>query len=315
MTAGLPRHVGHCVWADKECGLVEALEWAGSVGLGFTAPIAHNRVGLPRRYLAQAKAKLRCPKGCQHTAASSSCCRGRWAVMHKGTWELCLWCTGSGGILAIMSNVTSSTRLYDVALTCSKQIVQFRQPEPMAFYQFFGRGGTDGGDQERKRLSIANRRQKRVGPKGALFDFEIGCVDGKIVAEELRSKSLTVWDFTLEFIRQTLASVSTRLRVPAHLQALKAVQCDDTEDAIPAQVTTRAQAASHVPVDVRRENRKRRRAGLEAPPRWAGRSSTCCCAPHCPEGVPKHAEWWCGGCDRWYHPECFWPAHEVRVRK
>ena len=166
-------------------------------------------------------------------------------------------------------------------------------------YGIFGRSCTDGGDQHRKKISLAARRQLRQGPKGALFDAEIGLVNGAIIMKHLRGTECTTWDFCELFMSEVLNSVCVRQRMPGEMQVAQASE---------GEMRTRAQQKAHTPINVVEENRCKRRRGEDAPPRWQGRGSACM-RTDCPEGLPKHPNIFCPGCDGWYHLCCFAKSH------
>lgn len=175
-------------------------------------------------------------------------------------------------------------------------------------YGIFGRSPTDGGDQHRKRISLAARRQERQGPKGALFDAEIGFVNGAIIMKCLRGSHISTWDFCEMFMNEMLTKVCMRRRTPALLAAVQ------TEEG-----RTRAQINRHTPIDVVAENRRKRRRGEDAPERWCGRGKKCT-RSDCPEGSPERPSIFCPGCAQeqigsgWYHLTCFAKSHSCALR-
>ena len=178
-------------------------------------------------------------------------------------------------------------------------------------YSIYGRSATDGGDQARKRIGLAARRQLRQGPKGALFDAEIGFVNGAIVGEELRGGSLKTWDFCYEFMSDVLRSVSVRKNAP--------VQLHHGLHSISDTATTRAAQAAHVPVDFVVENRAKRKRGEECGSRSCGRGRTCC-RSDCQRGLPQRPSIFCKGCSEiegcsgWYHFPCYVNAHAFSLK-
>ena len=65
-------HVGHHVWTDRGLSDVATFEALAAKGFKCTGLMAKGRVGLPRRWLAQAAAKLKCPRACKHDRGAES---------------------------------------------------------------------------------------------------------------------------------------------------------------------------------------------------------------------------------------------------
>ena len=264
-----------------------------------------NRIGLPRRYLQWLVKQLLCPRGCQHAVDDASCNRWRWTVLHKDVWELHVWSDGRKVVCALTS-CCSGTRVTSVVRQVGRRTYEAECPEAIGLYGIFGRGGTDGGDQERVRLGLARRRRLRQGTKGALFDFEIGLVDGVAGVRLKRAERQTVFDFALEFSNEVLDGVTTRRRggsMAAELAAQKA---------------TRAQGRAHVPECFSEELKRSKRSGESASEARARRGHECCNSPNCGAGEPDRPHYYCDGCRReregcngWYHWKCFWEHHSA----
>ena len=148
------------------------------------------------------------------------------------------------------------------------------------------------------------RRRLRQGPKGALFDAEIGFVNGRIVAERLRSTHVTVWDFADEYCAEVLAAVSMRRTAAAAAAQQRAT-------------ATRAQRDSHRLISYSELHRSAKRAGAPAGKR-AKRGRTCweAAGGGCAAGETKRPMYFCAGCKReredcsgWYHWDCYWKRH------
>lgn len=311
--AVLPPHVGHCLWLDRGMSDMKAMLSTRAAGYHVTGMMQANRIGLPRRYLAQLKSEMACPPKCAHRAASQGCKRWSWTCLHKGEWELQIWNDGSDLVIGL-SSCASATRLVPLARTVNNEIRVPLSPESIGLYTWFGRSPTDCGDQQRKRLSLAVRRRLRQGPKGALFDAEIGFVNGTVVASLLRSLvgQFTLWDFCDEFAREVIGAVSMRRRTTAE-------QAHAALNSPPAAVAsqTRTAHASHVPVSFALERKRCRAAGETVlPPAKRGSE---CCRSDCALGEPKRPSWYCHGChiansNGWYHWGCYWKCHQVQVK-
>ena len=296
-------HVGHCLWLDRGMANLAAMRWAAANGFYISAVMQANRIGLPRRYIASLKKAMTCTKACTHAHGSNTCKRWSWTVLHKGQWELELWCDGTE-LVIFLSNCTSATRMLTLSRSVGSQTRQPLCPGGIAQYNIYGRGPTDTGDGQRRKLALGVRRRQRQGPKGALFDAEIGFVNGRIVAERLRAARVTMWDFADEYSTEVLAAVSMRRESLA----------DE-----PSRADTRAQRDAHCPVCYREEHSRAKRTGAPACKR-AKRGRACCeaTAGTCPAGEPVRPGYFCAGCKReregcngWYHWECYWKRHRA----
>lgn len=297
-------NVGHCLWLDRGMSSVRALQGAKDAGFHITGLVQANRCGLPRRYLAQLKKKLACQRGCKHAHGSAGCNRWSWTVLHKGEWELEVWSDGAVLVLS-MSSCTSATQCVRLGRTVDSTVWLARCPMGIGYYNLFGRSPTDSGDQQRQKLSLSSRRRTRQGPKHALFDAEIGFVNGNIMAENLGSggESSSIWDFADRFCTDVLASVTMRKR------AVEAA----------AAGRTRADEAEHTPIDFLVDRAKGKRAGSSVP--VTGKRGRACCCTDCDPGEPKRPRLFCPGCAReregcsgWYHMACYWRRHRACLK-
>ena len=305
--------VGHCLWLDRGLGQLKAMRQAVARGYHITCLMQPNRVGLPRRYLASLKKSMCCPRGCTHGATDAACKRWTWVVLHKGIWELEIWVDSAVGDLVIcVSSCTSAVRSVTLSRMVERETKLVQCPEGIGLYNLFGRGPTDGGDAQRKRLSLAARRRTRRGPKGALFDMEIGMSNVTAVARQLRSVDVTIWDVCDEFCEAVLDNVSMRRRTGPALAA-------ETES-VPG---TRLQLRAHVPIDFADERAKQQRVDSSERLPAAKRGTTCCLADDagaevCDAGEPQRPHLYCPGCvnetcSGWYHPKCYWRRHYAVV--
>lgn len=300
----VPSNVHHCVWIDRGLSDVATLHKARALGYHATAMMGRGRVGLPRRYIASLINRMACPRKCVHACNDESpqCSRWRWVVLHKGPWELTIWFDRAKPTITL-SDCTSATRMVWLARTVGKRIQWVLCPEAPGLYNLFGRSATDTGDQHRKRLSLAVRRQQRQGPKGALFDAELALVDCCVIWRRLQQNdSLTVWDFADAFCEETLDSVSMRRRETA-LHRFE-------------QQGEATRLHRHRPVHPPSELRRKRRTGQGEGEASSGRG-VCCRKPLCAPGSTQRGEVFCPqcareleGCNGWYHFDCFWDVHE-----
>lgn len=234
-----------------------------------------------RRFIKWLIRTMQCPRDCSHAHDATRCKRWCWTCLHKGAWELVLWRDGSDLVICL-SDCTSAMRVLEVGWTTNGRIVKVQVPEAIGIYTTFGRQATDVGDQHRKRICLGGRR-----------------------------------DFALAYYSCVVGAVSMRRRVPAEMALC--VPCDgDAAAARQAVRQTRAQARAHVPRCPVEENRRKRRAGEEAPPRWAGRGYACV-DPACV--IKPSPTYICMGCREerercsgWYHLECFFRWHSLQLR-
>ena len=300
LVSALPQHKGYRVWLDRGYGKLAVAQALHDRGFYSTSIMMENRIGLPRRYFALLKKRMQCPRKCQHNHDSPGCMLWSWTVVHKGTWELQIWNAGKVLIVAL-TDCTSAVRTVQVVRTLGRRCFSVAVPEAIGRYSLYGRSATDGGDQARKRLGLAARRQLRQGPKGALFDAEIAFVNGAIICTELRRKHVTTWEFCYEFMSEVLGSVSARQKKHEPLQV--------------ARLNTRASQSAHAPIDFVEANRAKRKRGEEgSASRDCGRGRTCC-ASTCAPGLPQRPRIFCKGCSElegcsgWFHFECYVKAH------
>ena len=125
--------------------------------------------------------------------------------MHKGDWELQVWCDGKRLVIAL-TDCCSGCRGVHVGRSVEKKSVKAVAVEGVGRYAIYGRSCTDGGDQLRKKIQLAARRVLRQGPKGALFDAEIGLVNGSIIYKWFH-EGATVWDFCTRFYDEVVSEV------------------------------------------------------------------------------------------------------------
>ena len=311
----LQPHVGHCLWLDRGMSNVSAMQAVKTAGFDVTGIMQVNRIGLPRRYLSMLKKSMTCPKGCKHTTASTACKRWSWTVLHKGDWELEIWSDGAALVVAL-SSCTSATQCIRLGRSVGRSMRLAVCPMGIGMYNIFGRGPTDGGDQHRQRLSLATRRRTRQGPKAALFDAELGFVNGMIETGPLRSApQITIWDFADEYSMDVLPHVTMRVGTPAAAAAAAEQMASGT----------RGQQCAHTPINFSLNSAKQKRAckrsgGTSAPSVTAKRGKKCCEAKFgtCDPDEPMRPHVFCPGCKReredctgWYHEACYWKRHRA----
>ena len=92
--------------------------------------------------------------------------------MHKGDWQLELW--NDGQVILGLSNAHSADRAGELYRGIGKDRYEVWCPEGIFSYNVFGRSATDGHDQERKKMALADgRRVLRDTLKAGLFDIDV----------------------------------------------------------------------------------------------------------------------------------------------
>ena len=101
-------------------------------------------------------------------------------------------------------------------------------PEGLFSYNVFGRSATDGHDQDRKKLCIAERRTVRDGVKDGMFGLDILFTNGSIIKNDLAPSTTKAWKreqdytkvkFCQEWTKALLEKVTgTRKRFAAGMQ-------------------------------------------------------------------------------------------------
>mmetsp|Transcript_1131 Transcript_1131/g.1783 ORF Transcript_1131/g.1783 Transcript_1131/m.1783 type:complete len:174 (-) Transcript_1131:86-607(-) len=152
-----------------------------------------NRVGLPRELISQVAADLAdCPAKCNHKPEANGCRRHMWTVVHKEGFELVMW--QDTKLILTYGNFFSGTRAGLLSRGAHGDTESFSVwvPEPTWHYNIEGRSATDGGDQARKKLSIAERRIERAGVKGISFVFDILFTNGAVIQRMLQPSTTSI---------------------------------------------------------------------------------------------------------------------------
>lgn len=190
----------YCVTMDRGYGHVEAQEAAAKAGVYTNALVVFNRKGLPRNYLADLRNDLSTcnPEAgpdakCTHGPDAIDCRMYMYTMLHKQSyrrdaagaegaeWELTCW--QDSELIVSLGNFFSGTRCGLLARGAYKQVTSFSVwvPESIWHYNVQGRSATDGADQLRKKLSIAERRTLRIGHKGINFVFDLALTNASIM--------------------------------------------------------------------------------------------------------------------------------------
>lgn len=202
----------YCVSLDRGYGHVQAQEELARMGVYSNAIMAANRVGLPRNYLAELATELQCPDigdrkkaACTHRPDVETCRKFCFTALHKtstakescassvagATWELSCW--QDSKLIISYSNFFSSSRCGLLARGAHGDRHSYKvwAPEPIWHYNVQGRSATDGSDQLRKKMSIAERRIVRAGVKGISFVFDLAFTNAAIMWQFLHRTQVT----------------------------------------------------------------------------------------------------------------------------
>ena len=310
--------VGHSIWFDRGYGNWQAAQWLQQHGYYTTMLMMRNCIGLPRRFIQQLVKRLKCPRGCKHAASAAGCTRYSWTCLHRGDWELQLWSDRAEGSLVVaLTDCTSAARTMTVTRLVDGKTQQATVPEGVGIYTTFARQASDGGDQLRKHLQLASRRQLRQGPKGALFDAELALANASIVANDLRPGTSSTWEFAMQYYNEVVKSVSMRRRTPPWMSAISSDAAAGATAAVAVE-RTRAQACRHRPHYFKEENKRTRSEGDDGVLHATVKGHKC--AERC--GWAGRPDVWCGGCEQdrgrgraWYHFSCFFDCHAVSFCK
>lgn len=188
----------YCISLDRGYGHIQAQEELAKRGIFSSAMIAANRVGLPRKYLEHLASELgSCPDKCTHDDEAQDCRRFTFTALHKkastsstesaqteaacADWELCCW--QDSQLLISFGNFFSTTRcgLLSRGSHGSKYSYSVWAPEAIWHYNIQGRSATDGADQLRKKMCLAERRIVRAGVKGMTFVFDLAFTNAAIM--------------------------------------------------------------------------------------------------------------------------------------
>lgn len=173
------------------------------MGIYSNSVVVLDRAGLPRKYLKELADDLsQCPKvrlshgsklvDCPHGQGNEECRRYCFTALHKQShvqaegaagagWEVSAW--QDGQLIVSYSNFFSTSRcgLISRGAHKSRHSYSVWAPEPIWHYNLLGRSATDGCDQQRKKMSIAERRIVRAGVKGISFVFDLMFTNASIM--------------------------------------------------------------------------------------------------------------------------------------
>lgn len=186
---------------DRGYGHLEAQEATAELGIYTNALMVFNRKGIPRNYLAELRNNLStCNPGagpnaasCTHGPDAVDCRMYMYTMLHKHSsnsgaagaegadWELSCW--QDSELIASVGNFFSGARCGLLARGAYKQVHSYSvwAPESIWHYNVQGRSATDGADQLRKKLSVAERRTVRIGHKGINFVFDLALTNAAIM--------------------------------------------------------------------------------------------------------------------------------------
>ena len=179
------------------------------MGIYSNAMMQANRIGLPREFVQQLSKDLGAcsteahvatdemprTRKCSHGPTAEGCRKFCFTALHKAPkqtdltlpsaalaeWELALW--EDNMLMVSYSNFFSSTRCGVLSRGAHKARNSYSvwAPESVWHYNVQGRSATDGADQLRKKLCIAERSIQRIGNKGMSFVFDIAFTNASIM--------------------------------------------------------------------------------------------------------------------------------------
>ena len=263
-------------------------------------------------------------KGCTHGPEATACNKFCFTAVHKGEWELALW--QDSKLMVCLSNFFSSERAGVLTRGSHKSKYSYAvwAPEGIWFYNVEGRSATDGHDQERKKLAMAERRIKRFGLKGMMFAFDLAFTNGSILNRCLAPKDLPAKD------RHLLSKVSfmqrwaqeqfdsrkpLRKRMPAGMCIRQAAATNTSThaNAASAHVMQRTEHELVDMGDVTRAMGFRTKQAHEGPKKRKGIPHGKCHYVNCPtpaKSSQKRCQSCKGGTGAYYHLPCFFATHK-----
>ena len=208
----------YCINMDRGYGHVEAQDGLAIVGIYSNSIMDTRRVGLPRKFLAQLETELkscepdddeagsrRGHRKCTHGPEELECRKFTFTALHKfsnsptapgaqgAQWELNVW--QDAKMITSYGNFFSAARagLLTRGSHGSRHSYQVWAPEAIWHYNVQGRSATDGSDQLRKKMCIAERRILRAGNKGISFVFDIAFTNAAIMWQFLQPEDMPRW--------------------------------------------------------------------------------------------------------------------------
>lgn len=188
---------------DRGYGHVGAQEELAAMGIFSNSMVVLDRAGIPRKYLKELSVDLsQCPKvkqsggnkmvDCPHGHDEEGCRRYCFTALHKpsnvqsegaagAAWEIAAW--QDDQLIVSFGNFFSTSRCGVISRGSHKSRHSYAvwAPEPIWHYNLLGRSATDGCDQLRKKMSIAERRIVRAGVKGISFVFDLMFTNASIM--------------------------------------------------------------------------------------------------------------------------------------
>ena len=180
-----------------------------------------NRLGLPRAFIQEIATDLGACSidvdescvTCTHKPECAGCRKFCFAALHKrgsslpctgaagAEWELALWQDSS--LIISYSNFFSSSRcgLLTRGSAGARDSYNVWAPEAIWHYNVQGRSATDGADQLRKKICLAERRIKRVGNKGISFVFDLAFTNASIMWAFMQPASTPRWKIEAEYTK------------------------------------------------------------------------------------------------------------------
>lgn len=188
---------------DRGYGHVEGQYQLAELGIYSNSMMQTNRIGLPRNYLKELAVDLAdCGQvqasngkwvACDHRYGAPQCRKFSFTALHKKStktgasgaegadWELAMW--QDSQLIVSFNNFFSTARCGLISRGSNKSAHSYSvwTPEPIWHYNLMGRSATDGCDQLRKKMSVAERRIERSGVKGICFVFDLAFTNAAIM--------------------------------------------------------------------------------------------------------------------------------------
>ena len=180
----------YCISIDRGIADIAAAASLKKMGIYTNSIVMTNRIGLPRQYINEVKRDLQyCPRGCTHQD-EPTCRRFMWTVLNKDGFELTLW--QDAKLIVSYGNFFSGTRAGEICRGGHRCVDSYRVwiPESPWHYNVEGRSATDGADQSRRKLAMAERRILRAGLKGMTFIFDVAFTNGHALWKMLAPKDI-----------------------------------------------------------------------------------------------------------------------------
>jgi hypothetical protein len=142
-----------------------------------------------------------------------------WTIVNKDGFELALW--QDSKLIGSYGNFFSGIRAGELArgAHAQKESYEVWVPESPHHFNIEGRSATDASDQDRKKLTMAERRITRAGHKGIAFVFDVAFSNGHAMWLELAPAGISASKRSKEYTKVKMEGwvrygIRNRLRIP-----------------------------------------------------------------------------------------------------